>query len=85
MKVSVYDTYHTKADGSLLHFDVIVPVGTPEERIFKYAEQYLNEKGLEGTFTASACRFCHVEHLRSFMEHDIKKKGYYLLEMQGCG
>ena len=85
MKVSVYDTYYTKPDGSVLHFDVIAPVETPVERIFQYAEKYLNGKGMKGTFTTSECKFCHVEPLQSFMEDDIKNKGYYLLEMQGCG
>lgn len=85
MKVSVYDTYFTKPDGSLMHFDVIVPVGTPEEKIFSYAEQYLRGRGMNGAFTSSECKFCHVEHLQSFMENDIRGKGFYLLEMQGCG
>jgi hypothetical protein len=32
MQCAVYDTYVTKKDGSLMHFDVIVESSTPHEK-----------------------------------------------------
>ena len=32
MNCDVFDTYMTKPDGQLMHFDIIVPTGTPQEK-----------------------------------------------------
>jgi hypothetical protein len=32
MECAVYDTYVTKKDGKIMHFDVVVEDGTPHER-----------------------------------------------------
>jgi hypothetical protein len=85
MQVAVFDTYLTKKDGNLMHFDIIVPTGTEEALVYTFGKKYLNKKGQDGQEIASKqCQFCHVEHLQSYMENDIKKHGYYILEMQGC-
>jgi hypothetical protein len=86
MKAAVWDTYVTKKDGSVMHFDIIVPSDvTDENTIYGYGKQYLKEKGEEGQpLTARECSFCHVEKARPQWEHDIKTKGYFVYEMENC-
>jgi hypothetical protein len=85
MKVSVFDTYVTKRDGNVMHFDIIVPTMTQETLVYGFGAEYLKTKGQEGQeINSKQCQFCHVEHLQDYMEADINRKGYYILEMQGC-
>lgn len=85
MQVSVFDTYVTKRDGNIMHFDIIVPTNTAEKLVYAFGAQYLKKKGQEGQeINSKQCQFCHVEHLQSYMEDDIRQQGYYILEMQGC-
>ena len=37
MECAVYDTYVTKKDGRIMHFDVIVEASTPHEKAIEYA------------------------------------------------
>ena len=41
MKVDVYDTYATCPNGALLHFDIIVPVGTEMKQMLQIAREYV--------------------------------------------
>ena len=85
MQVSVFDTYVKKRDGNIMHFDIIVPTNTQVTSVYTYGAQYLKKKGQEGQeINSKQCQFCHVEHLQSYMEDDIKRHGYFILEMQGC-
>jgi hypothetical protein len=85
MQVAVFDTYVTKKDGTVMHFDIIVPAGIDESDVYKFGDIYLKRKGQEGqVLSAKQCQFCHVEHLQSFMEKDIEMNGFYILEMKGC-
>jgi hypothetical protein len=86
MKVAVWDTYVTKKDGSVMHFDIIAPeVMKDTAVIYGYGREYLKTKGQEGRpLTSKECRFCHVRSLQPQWEADIKKKGYYILEMENC-
>lgn len=85
MQVAVFDTYVTKTDGSIMHFDIIVPAGTAEYKVYGFGKTYLMERNQEGqAISSKECQFCHIEHLKSYMEKDIKRNGYYILEMQGC-
>lgn len=86
MKVAVWDTYVTKKDGSVMHFDIIAPeeMKDPAE-IHNYGKKYLGTKGQEGQpLTSKECRFCHVRNLQPQWEADIKKQGYFILEMENC-
>jgi len=86
MKVAVWDTYVTKKDGSVMHFDILAPVEIKDTTIiYGYGKAYLKTKGQEGQpLTSKECRFCHVETLRPNWEADIKSKGYFIIEMEGC-
>ena len=85
-KVNVWDTYVTKKDGQVMHFDILAPVAIKDtETIYKYGKEYLKTKGQEGqALSAKQCRLCHIETLRPAWEQDIAQKGYFIIEMEGC-
>lgn len=85
-KVNVWDTYITKKNGAMMHFDILVPVSIVDTTIvYQYGREYLVTKGQEGQqLTSKQCRLCHVETLRPSWEKDIQDKGYSIIEMEGC-
>jgi len=85
-KINVWDTYVTKKDGNIMHFDILAPVEiTDTTTIYNYGKEYLKTKGQEGQpLTSEQCRLCHVETLRLEWEAEIADKGYFIIEMQGC-
>ncbi len=85
-KVNVWDTYVTRKDGGLMHFDILAPVEiTDPQLIYEYGQVYLSTKGQGGqTLRSEQCRFCHVEQLRPEWEEDITNKGFFVIEMEGC-
>lgn len=86
MKVAVWDTYVTRKDGSIMHFDIMVPSEIKDSKIiYRYGMEYLKEKGLEGLeLTSKECKFCHVETVKPIGEQSIKEKGFYIYEMENC-
>lgn len=86
MKVAVWDTYVTKKDGSIMHFDIIALEGVRDTTvIYNYGKQYLKSKGQEGQpLSSKECRFCHVRDVQPQWAVEIKEKGYYILEMENC-
>ena len=86
MQAAVWDTYVTKKDGSIMHFDIIAPAEIKDSSvIYNYGLEYLKEKGLENQpLTASECNFCHVETVRLQWAEAIEQKGYFILEMENC-
>ncbi|QEC42893.1 DUF2024 family protein [Pseudobacter ginsenosidimutans] len=87
MKVSVFDTYVTKKNGGIMHFDILVPTDlvSNEEKVHEYGKQYLAEKGQAGQpLATSECRFCHIEEATEDILTDINRQGYSIIEMQGC-
>jgi len=86
MKVTVWDTYVTKKDGSIMHFDIIAPdTINDEDVIHAFGKEYLKQKNQEGQqLTAKECRFCHVESLKPQWEAAIASLGYFIFEMENC-
>ncbi|OYQ46489.1 hypothetical protein CHU92_01395 [Flavobacterium cyanobacteriorum] len=86
MKVAVWDTYVTKNDGKIMHFDIIAPEHIKDENlIYTFGKEYLRSRGQEGqSLTAKQCRFCHMESATAEMIAGIQQKGYYIIEMQNC-
>ncbi len=86
MKVAVWDTYVTRKDGAVMHFDIIIPSELKDEEvIYKYGKTYLQDKGQEGQpLTSKECSFCHVETVKLQWEESIKRSGYYIYEMENC-
>ena len=85
MKVAVWDTYVTKQDGKVMHFDIIAPTEQKDEKIIhEFGKQYLQTKGQAGqAITSKECRFCHIEEASEEIKAGIANNGYYILEMQG--
>jgi len=86
MQVAVWDTYVTKKDGSIMHFDIIAPEDIKDpEIIYSYGGNYLKTKGQFGQhLTSKECRYCHIETVRPQWEEAIKQKGYFIIEMENC-
>ncbi|NDV17398.1 DUF2024 family protein [Muricauda sp. TY007] len=86
MKVAVWDTYVTKKDGSVMHFDIIAPEEIRDTAlIYSYGKEYLKTKAQEGqALTSKECRFCHMETVQTQWESEIKQKGYIIVEMENC-
>jgi hypothetical protein len=86
MQVAVWDTYVTKKDGSVMHFDIIAPDHIKEEEIiYTFGKDYLQSKKQENQLlTAKECSFCHIEKATDEMVLSIQQKGYYIIEMQNC-
>lgn len=86
MQVAVWDTYVTKKDGSVMHFDILAPseINNPDT-IYGFGLQYLQLKNQEGQpLSSKECAFCHIEKATHEMMLTIQKQGYYIVEMQGC-
>lgn len=85
-KVNVWDTYVTRKDGGLMHFDILAPAEiTDPQLIYEYGQAYLTTKGQAGqALAAEQCRFCHVEELRPDWEKEIASSGFFVIEMEGC-
>lgn len=86
MQIAVWDTYVTKKDGSIMHFDVIVPSNIVDsEVIYKYGNDFLKSKNVDNQpLSSNQCRFCHIESARPEWETSIINKGYYIIEMENC-
>jgi len=86
MNVAVWDTYVTKKDGSIMHFDIIAPETLKDTNIiYSYGKEYLATKGQNGqALTSKECRFCHIETLQPEREAEMKTKGYFIIEMENC-
>lgn len=86
MRVAVWDTYVTKKDGSIMHFDIIAPAEIQDTAvIYNFGKEYLKTKGQQDQpLTAQECQFCHIEKIRLSWENDIKQKGYFIYEMENC-
>lgn len=48
MECAKDDTYVTKNDGRIMHFDVIVESSTPQDKAIEYGKNYLKEVGQNG-------------------------------------
>jgi hypothetical protein len=86
MKIAVWDTYVTKKDGTIMHFDIFVPDTLKDEvKIFNFGKEYLKSKNqINQTLTSNECRFCHIEQAPTHVIKEIEQKGYYIYEMENC-
>ncbi|MCJ7637555.1 MAG: DUF2024 family protein [Nitrososphaeraceae archaeon] len=85
MQCAVYDTYVTKKDGKIMHFDVIVEASTPQEKAIEYGKEFLEQVGQgDRTMTQEECQFCHVQEAPPIVTKDIENRGYFIQKMEGC-
>ncbi len=85
MECAVYDTYITKKDGRIMHFDVIVEANTPHEKAIEYGKEFLQKVEQGGQkMTQEECQFCHIQEAPPMVEKSITDGGYYIQKMEGC-
>lgn len=86
MKVTVWDTYVTKENGTVMNFDIMVPESQKNETIiYSYGREYLQSKLITSReLTSKECSFCHVEQATQEMMRSINEKGYHILEIRNC-
>ncbi len=86
MKVAVWDTYVTRKNGDVMHFDILVPEEVKDiSVIYDYGKQYLTEKNeFNQPLTTQGCQFCHIEAVNETVAASIKAKGYHIVEMENC-
>jgi Domain of unknown function (DUF2024) len=85
MECAVYDTYVTKKDGRIMHFDVIVEANTPHDKAVDYGKEFLEQVGQGGqTMTQEECQFCHVQEAPPVVATEIENRGYFIQKMEGC-
>lgn len=85
MECAVYDTYVTKKDGKIMHFDVIVEANTPHEKAIDYGKEFLEQVGQGGQkMTQEECQFCHIQEAPPIVANDIENRGYFIQKMEGC-
>ena len=85
MECAVYDTYVTKKDGRIMHFDVIVEASTPHEKAIEFGKEFLQkvDQG-DQKMTQEECQFCHIQEAPPMVEKSIRDDGYYIQKMEGC-
>jgi len=86
MDVAVWDTYVTRNDGRVMHFDIIVPTDLKDDgTIHTFGKRYLAGKKVnDASLTARECRFCHIEVATPEMISNIRQQGYHIVELQNC-
>jgi hypothetical protein len=86
MKVAVWDTYVTRKDGKIMHFDILVDEDTDDaNKVFEFGRQYLKSVAQEGQpLTSKECNFCHIDKAPAEIENQIIKNGYSIIEMENC-
>jgi len=86
MKVAVWDTYVTRKDGKIMHFDILVDENTDDaNQVFEYGKSYLKKVLQEGQpLTSKECSFCHIDQAPIEVENEIRKNGFSIIEMENC-
>ena len=86
MKIAVWDTYVTRKDGKVMHFDILVDENLKDEnQIFEFGKMYLKSVMQEGqSLTSNECVFCHIEKAPDEVEQKIINSGFAIIEMENC-
>lgn len=82
-KVGVWEAYAHKKDGSVIHFDIVVPADfNDEDKIFEFGQHYLKTVDQpDASLNATRCQFCHIEETSTEISEAIERRGFYILEM----
>ncbi|MBP6251358.1 MAG: DUF2024 family protein [Rubrivivax sp.] len=86
MTIAVFDTYVTRPDGRVMHFDILVPdAGRNIEQVLQFGRRYLAAKDLPAqSLQARECRFCHVEQATAAVQQAVDRDGFAILELGNC-
>ena len=85
MKIAVWDTYVTRKDGKIMHFDILVNENNDADQVFEYGKNYLKTVSQDGqSLTSKECKFCHIDKAPEAVENQILKNGFSIIEMENC-
>lgn len=86
MEIAVWDTYVTRKDGKIMHFDILVDKSEIDQnKIFEFGKNYLKSVMQEGQeLTSKECNFCHIDKAPENIENQVLKRGYAIIEMENC-
>ena len=85
MKIAVWDTYVTRKDGKIMHFDILVDENINAEQVYEYGKKYLKSVAQEGqALSSKECRFCHIDKAPIEIENQIAANGFSIIEMENC-
>lgn len=86
MKISVWDTYVSRKDGLVMHFDILVPSENVDaSKVFGYGNLYLESKPFKvGNISTNECKYCHIEQASQEVIDEISKNGFSIIEMDNC-
>lgn len=86
MKIAVWDTYVTREDGKMMHFDILTPETLENEaKVVEFGLSYLETKSFKTKqLTTKECQFCHIEKANKEVIDSIELKGYHIIEMENC-
>ncbi len=86
MEIAVWDTYVTRKDGKIMHFDILVDKKiNNENQVFDFGKKYLKSILQEGqALTSNECNFCHIEKASDEIEKQILNNGFAIIEMENC-
>ncbi len=86
MRIAVWDTYVQRNNGTVMHFDIVVPdTLKDEQRVFEFGKSYLKTKSFDTqNLTSKECKFCHIAVASKVMIENIETKGYDIIEMENC-
>lgn len=86
MKIAVYDTYVSRPDGRVMHFDILVPDADKDiARVLQHGRRYLAAKGMPAdTLSAQECRFCHMESATEAVQAAVDDDGFAIIELGNC-
>ena len=83
MNVAIWDTYIKRANGSVIHIDIVVPEEVKSEAtIYSYGQVYLSSIAEEGEIDSDYCQYCHVEEPTTQMVNDINNKGFSIIRLE---
>ena len=86
MKIAVFDTYVSRPDGRVMHFDILVPdAGKDIEQVLGFGRRYLAARGVPAeNLTAQECRFCHIESASEPVQAEVDRIGFAIIELGNC-
>ena len=87
MKIAVWGTCVNRTDGvGVMHFDILVNRKlTDAIKVFDFGKKFLKEKSIKNEeWTSKECSFCHIENASELVIEAIRRKGYYIIELENC-
>lgn len=86
MKIAVWDTYVTRKDGKIMHFDILVDENVNDaQQVYEYGKIYLKSVDQEGqALSSKECRFCHIDQAPIEVENQVRANGFSIIEMENC-